>query len=108
MEAGYLFLAPGLCGFLLFMLWPMIQSVYYSFSEYSLLSPPKWTGISNYKQILTDDDTFLVSLKVTILFIVISVPLKLISALLIAMLLKKDIKQGIRRRPPSHSPPMQI
>ncbi|MDR6554806.1 sugar ABC transporter permease [Paenibacillus qinlingensis] len=90
--AGYLFISPWLLGFLLLTLWPMIRSVYYSFTKFTLLDAPEWIGLRNYERIFADDETFRQSLSVTLLFVVISVPLKLVSALLVAMLLNKNIK----------------
>ena len=89
---GYLFLSPWLIGFLLLTLYPMIQSVYFSFTDYSLLEAPNWVGLENYKTIFLEDKLFYKSLTVTIMFVVIAVPLKLIFALLIAMVLNQKIK----------------
>ncbi|WP_090822403.1 carbohydrate ABC transporter permease [Paenibacillus sp. yr247] len=90
--AGYLFVSPWLLGFLLLTMWPMIQSFHYSFTKYTLLDDPEWIGLRNYVRIFSDDDVFRQSLKVTILFVILSVPLKLVSALMVAMLLNKKIK----------------
>lgn len=90
--AGYLFISPWLIGFLLLTLWPMIQSLYLSFTKYTLLESPEWIGMNNYRRIFSEDDVFYQSLKVTIQFVVLSVPLKLIAALLVAMLLNKKLK----------------
>ncbi|TXK82607.1 carbohydrate ABC transporter permease [Paenibacillus sp. N3.4] len=89
---GYLFLTPWLIGIICLTLWPMLQSLYYAFTDYSILDKPHWLGLDNFRTILSEDDTFLQSLKVTLWFVVISVPLKLAFALLVAILLKKDIK----------------
>ncbi|NOV02617.1 carbohydrate ABC transporter permease [Paenibacillus planticolens] len=90
--AGYLFISPWLLGFLLLTLWPMVQSMYYSFTKYTLLDAPEWIGLRNYERIFADDEIFRQSLKITILFVVLSVPLKLFSALMVAMILNKKIK----------------
>ncbi|MBD0384769.1 carbohydrate ABC transporter permease [Paenibacillus sedimenti] len=90
--AGYLFLSPWLIGFLLLTLGPIAMSFYYSFTDYSLLDEPSWVGLQNYNYILSEDETFRESLKVTLLFVVFAVPLKLISALFVAMLLNRKIK----------------
>lgn len=45
---GYLFLLPNLLGFLIFMAVPLALSLYYSFTEYDLLTPPKFVGLKNY------------------------------------------------------------
>ncbi|WP_310226379.1 sugar ABC transporter permease [Paenibacillus qinlingensis] len=90
--AGYLFIGPWLIGFLALTLYPMIQSLYYSFTDFSLLNAPNWIGTRNYEKILTVDDKFLKSLKVTFLYVIGSVPLRLIAALLIAVLLNKNVR----------------
>ncbi|MDR7078697.1 multiple sugar transport system permease protein [Neobacillus niacini] len=90
--AGYLFLSPWLIGLFLLTLYPMIQSVYFSFTDYSLLEAPNWVGLENYKTIFLEDKLFYKSLTITIIFVVIAVPLKLIFALLIAMVLNQRIK----------------
>ncbi|MFD2673652.1 carbohydrate ABC transporter permease [Marinicrinis sediminis] len=89
---GYLFIAPWLIGFLGLTLWPMLMSLYYSFTEYSLLEAPQWIGTDHYVKIFTADPTFNKSLSVTLWFVVFSVPLKLIFALLVAMLLNQNVK----------------
>ncbi|WP_129728975.1 carbohydrate ABC transporter permease [Ectobacillus funiculus] len=90
--AGYLFISPWLIGFLLLTLWPMIQSVYYSFTDYSLLEAPHWVGAANYEKIFNEDKLFFKSLGVTLWFVAFSVPLKLAFALLVAMFLNQKIK----------------
>ncbi|MFC4306375.1 carbohydrate ABC transporter permease [Cohnella boryungensis] len=90
--AGYVFISPWLIGFLLLTLWPIGQSFYLSFTDYPLLSDPVWSGLANYKKIFTNDDDFVQSLTVTFTFVLISLPLKLIFSLLVAMLLNKKLK----------------
>ncbi|NLJ84698.1 MAG: sugar ABC transporter permease [Halanaerobiaceae bacterium] len=87
---AYLFLAPWLIGILFFTLWPFITSFIMSLQETNLFST-KFVGLDNYRALLSDR-RFIKSLKVTIKFVVISVPLKLSFALFIAMLLKDKIK----------------
>jgi len=70
----------------------MVQSLYYSFTKFTLLEAPEWIGLRNYSRIFADDDVFRQSLKVTFLFVICSVPLKLVCALMVAMLLNKKIK----------------
>jgi len=84
--AGYAFISPWLIGFLCFIIGPMIASLYFSFTSYDLLSSPRWIGLDNYVNMLTNDSRFVTALIVTFKFVFISVPLKLIFALLIAML----------------------
>ncbi|TBL70083.1 carbohydrate ABC transporter permease [Paenibacillus thalictri] len=90
--AGYLFISPWLIGFFTLTIYPMIQSLYYSFTDFSLLEEPNWVGIRNYQRILTTDDKFVQSVKVTFTYVLTSVPLRLVAALLIAMLLVKSVR----------------
>lgn len=90
--AGYVFISPWLIGFLLLTLWPIAQSLYLSFTDYSLLEDPVWSGTDNYAKILTSDATFTKSLSVTFLFVLFSVPLKLFFSLMVALALNKSIR----------------
>jgi len=90
--AGYLFIAPWLIGFFVLTLRPMIQSVYFSLTDYSLLDEAKWVGFRNYVRIFTADDTFVQAMKVTFLYVALAVPLRLVSSLFFAMLLNQKIR----------------
>jgi multiple sugar transport system permease protein len=90
--AGWLWASPWILGFLIFTLGPMLASVYYSFTEYPILASPRWIGIGNYRTMLTDDEFFYQSLKVTVVYSLISVPLNLIVGFMIAILLNQDIR----------------
>ena len=87
--AGVLFTLPFTIGFLLFMLVPMGISLYYSFCDYDILSPPVFTGLKNFISMF-QDETFFKTLKVTFFFAFVSVPLKLLFALIVAMLLLEN------------------
>ncbi|MDF2936905.1 MAG: transporter permease [Paenibacillaceae bacterium] len=90
--AGYLFIAPWLIGFLGLTAYPMFLSLYYSFTNYTLLEPMKWVGVDNYTRIFTDDTRFTTSVRVTFQYVLASVPLKLVAALLVAVVLNKAIR----------------
>jgi multiple sugar transport system permease protein len=90
--AGYVFISPWLIGFLLLTLWPIGQSFYLSFTDYSLLSEPVWVGTANYAKMFGGDPTFEKSLSVTFAFVLFSVPLKLLFSLLVAMLLSRNVR----------------
>ena len=89
---GYLYIAPWLIGFLLLQAWPMVYSIYLSFTDYSLFKEPHWVGLQNFKNIFTIDFTFKKSLLTTFKFVVLAVPLKLIFALFVAMMLNKAVR----------------
>ena len=64
---GLLFISPWIIGFLVLQLYPFITSLIYSFTEYNIMSSPKFIGIQNYVQLLTRDREFWNSLKVTVI-----------------------------------------
>lgn len=90
--AGYLFISPWLIGFLALTAYPMLLSLYYSFTNYTLMKPIEWVGLDNYERIIMADDKFAQSLKLTFYYVLASVPLKLIAALMVALLLKKAVR----------------
>jgi len=89
---GYLFLGPWLLGFLLLTLGPMLASLYLSFTDFDLFTPPTWLGLDNYARLLTSDRRYLHSLSVTVNFVLLSVPLKLAFALAVAMVLNRALR----------------
>jgi multiple sugar transport system permease protein len=90
--SGYLFISPFLIGFFLLTLYPALQSLYFSFTDYSLLEPGSWVGTDNYKRMFTADPNFSKSLGITFTYVIFAVPLKLLFALLVAIVLNKQIK----------------
>lgn len=88
---GLLFASPWLLGFLAFTLFPILSSLYYSFTRYDLLRPPVFLGLDNYINILTDDEDFRTVAYNTLWWVVISTPLGVLSAFLMALLLNTSI-----------------
>jgi len=84
----YIFMLPVILGLLLFYLGPMIASLYFSFTDYNMLSAAEWVGLQNYRDLM-DDDIFWTSLRVTVMYSAISVPLVLLLALALALLLNQ-------------------
>lgn len=96
-TTGLLCVSPFIFGFFMFLLVPMAISLYYAFCEYNILSPAKFIGLANFKRMLTDE-TFFKALKVTLTFALISVPLRLTFALIVALVLFRGTKAtGIYR-----------
>ena len=89
---GLLFIAPWIIGFLVLQLYPFITSLVYSFAEYNIMSSPKFIGIQNYVQLLTRDREFWNSLRVTVAYTLFTVPGKLVVALLVAVLMNKNMR----------------
>lgn len=90
--AGYAFVLPWLFGLLVFTAYPVAAAVYFSLTEYSIVQPPRFVGVANYKQIFTNDPAFLTSLGNSAYYAFISVPLGLISSLLLAVLLNLGVR----------------
>lgn len=86
------FLLPWLIGFLFLTFGPMLASFYISFTDYNILQPPNWVGLANYVTMFTDDPLFVKSMKVTFVYVLTSVPLKLTVALGVALLLNKGLR----------------
>ena len=92
LAAGLLFCAPFILGFLAFSLYPMLASLYWSFTHYDGLNPPRWIGINNYHFLLTQDDVFRQALSNTLYLVVVGVPIQLVAAFLTALLLTANIR----------------
>ncbi|MDD3059208.1 MAG: sugar ABC transporter permease [Sphaerochaeta sp.] len=96
--SSYAFLTPWLLGFLVLTLYPMFYSLYLSFTKFNIRTPPEWIGLRNYLVMfvgtdrLPKDERFLNSMLVTFRFVFVSVPLKLVFALAVAMLMNKKLK----------------
>jgi len=88
---GYVFLVPWLVGLLWFTVGPMAVSLYYSFTDYSLLQAPKWVGTANYERMAVDT-RFVASSIVTLKYVALSVPIELVASLGLAMVLNRGIK----------------
>ncbi|MFJ4977930.1 carbohydrate ABC transporter permease [Streptomyces coeruleorubidus] len=90
-RTAWVFLLPWFVGMAGVTLGPMIASLYFSMTDYNLLSSPQWVGFENYAKML-DDPRLRQSLSVTFLYVALSVPLLLAVALALAMVLNRGIK----------------
>ena len=91
-AAGYLFLLPWLVGFFVLTLGPTLASLYYSFTNYDLLTAPEWTGLANYRYAFFNDDRLRGAVAVTFTYVLWSVPLKLAAALGLAIVLDRSVR----------------
>lgn len=95
---GWLFVLPVVLGLLIWTLGPVLASLYLSFTAYDLLSPPRFIGLLNYRNLIFNDNLFWLSLRVTLTYAVVAVPLGLIGSLALALLLNaKVLGQGAFR-----------
>jgi len=88
---GLAFISPWLVGFLALTLYPILASLYYSFCEYRVLSPPRWVGLRNYVELFSDHDYFLPSLANTA-FMFLELPIALAISVAIALLLNQKLR----------------
>lgn len=85
--AGYLFVLPWVVSLLVFTTYPVLAAFYLSFTQYTIVQPPKWTGLENYRTMFTADPAFWISVKNSAYYAGFSVPLRLVLALGLALLL---------------------
>lgn len=89
---SYLFLLPWLIGFFGLTLGPTLASLYLSFTDYDLLTSPRWAGLKNYEYAFFNDRRLGNALSVTFTYVLWSVPLKLMVALGLAMVLDRSVR----------------
>lgn len=93
---GVLFTLPAIIGFILFSAGPMIASFILSFTNYSITKPMEFIGFGNYTELFTGQDTFFYnSIKVTLLFVMMNVPVCIGTAFLIALILNSKRLRGL-------------
>lgn len=96
--SSYAFLVPWLLGFFMLTIYPMIYSLYLSFTQYNMIQAPKFIGLRNYFVMFIGnadfvrDERFINSLFVTLRYVFVSVPIKLVFALAVAMLMNQKLK----------------
>ncbi|MEU7744338.1 sugar ABC transporter permease [Nonomuraea sp. NPDC049158] len=91
-RTAYLFLAPWFIGLFVITVGPILASLYLSFTDFNMLETAKWIGLDNYAKMFTEDTRFLTSLKVTTIYVVVSVPLQLAFALGLALALDRGLR----------------
>jgi multiple sugar transport system permease protein len=90
--AGWLFISPAVLGLLLWTILPVIASFLLSFTEYRIVSAPRWVGMENYVRMFTREPDFVQALKVTFNFVIMQLPIGLGIALTTALLLNTGVK----------------
>ncbi|MCX7030409.1 MAG: sugar ABC transporter permease [Spirochaetes bacterium] len=97
-RAAYLFLAPWIFGFLVFIAYPLLASIYYSLTDWDLLTPPKWIWLENFRR-MVGDRLFWRSLRVTASYAAMRVPAGIVFGLGLALILNSRairLKSAIR------------
>ena len=80
-------MSPWIAGFLFLILYPMVSTLYFSFTKYTLLTSPEWVGTDNYRLLFTRDPFFWQAIRNTVWIIAVGVPLRIIFGIFTAWLL---------------------
>jgi multiple sugar transport system permease protein len=91
LAIGLAFISPAIVGLFAFALWPIFQSLYYSFTDYDILQPPYFIGLGNYVDLL-DDRVYGIALRNTLYMVLIGLPIHIIFDFLMALLLNTRIR----------------
>jgi multiple sugar transport system permease protein len=91
LRIGLLFAMPWILGFIIFLAYPVLASLYYSFTNFSILREPSYVGVDNYAELATDT-VFHKALVNTLIYAVGAVPLSTVVAIGLAMLLNTKVK----------------
>lgn len=89
---GILFISPWLVGLLAFTLYPLLASLYYSFTDYNVLEPANLVGLSNYRDLLSADPLFWTAVKNTLIFAAMSLPVNIVVSVGLALLLNLKVR----------------
>jgi multiple sugar transport system permease protein len=90
-AVGYLFIGPWLLGFLIFAVYPIVMSAYYSLTNYNILNPPTYVGLQNYRYMFRDP-LFWKSLTVTGIYCGVAVPGSIVVGYTLALMLSQRVR----------------
>jgi multiple sugar transport system permease protein len=97
LRMGLLFISPWIIGFLAFLVYPILSSLYYSFTDYSGFGEADWVGLSNYSR-MVDDALFWKSLGNTFYYTALAVPIGVVVAIVMALAMNQPLREvGIYR-----------
>lgn len=85
----YLFLAPALVIIGVFILYPILAVVYYSFTDFNIVTPPVWTGLKNYQQ-LVNDEVFWLALRNSFVYLLVT-PILIVLCILLAIAVNRRL-----------------
>jgi multiple sugar transport system permease protein len=95
MLLGFLFVSPWAVGFLVFGMYPIGMSLYYSLCRYDVLRIPQFVGLENYAKLLVEDPYFWTAVWNTLFYTFVKAPLAILGSLFLAVLMNKTLK-GMR------------
>jgi multiple sugar transport system permease protein len=83
---------PSILGILIWLVGPMIYSIWLSLTKWDIITPAKYVGLGNFRKLFLNDPLFWKSLWVTFYYTIVAVPLNLVSGFLVALLLNSEVK----------------
>lgn len=89
---GFVGISPWLAGFIVLVAFPLASTIYHSFTRWTIMDRPVWIGIGNYRYMFLEDPLFWQSLKVTSLYVLMSLPVVIVCGLMLALLLNMKIR----------------
>ncbi|WP_435832679.1 carbohydrate ABC transporter permease [Nocardia vinacea] len=90
-RAGWVFVAPNLAAVLVFLLFPLAVSLYLSLHSWDLFSAPRFVGVSNYRRLFVSDPLFLIALRNTAVFTVLTLVPTVVIGLAVAAVLNRKL-----------------
>ncbi len=85
----YLFLTPALLVIAIFILYPILAVVYYSFTDYSIVTPPEWIGLRNYQELLRDS-AFWLALRNSFIYLIVT-PILIFLCVVLAIVVNRQL-----------------
>jgi multiple sugar transport system permease protein len=92
LRLGLLFIGPWIIGFLAFLVYPILSSLYFSFTDYSGFGEAEWVGLSNYSRMISDD-LFWKSLGNTFYYTALAVPIGVVVAIVLALAMNQPLRE---------------
>jgi multiple sugar transport system permease protein len=89
---GYAYISPWIFGFVAFVAFPLLMSFYLSFTQYNIITPPRFIGLENYRVALFEDELFWGAVWRTAYFALLAGTLGVVGSLLAALLLNQSLK----------------
>ena len=90
---AFSFVIPCLLGFVFFYLYPTLRGFVYSFTDWDLFNKANFVGLKNYGSLFKDPD-FWTSMKVTVCYVLLNIPLQTVLAMVIALIMNKATGTG--------------
>jgi len=91
-RAGLLFVLPWLVALLVFTAYPVFGTLGLSFTDYNVIEPPTWVGLDNFRRMFSEDPDFWTAVRNSTFYAALSVPLRLILALALALILNLGVR----------------